>query len=292
MLTPELLSSIKRLQIRTRRTVDEVLAGHYRSVFRGQGMEFEEVREYQPGDEVRSIDWKVTARLGRPYVKRYREERELTVMLLVDVSGSMAFGSTAQAKRQTAAEMAAVLAVSALRNNDKVGCILFSDRVERYIPAKKGTAHVFRLLKELLTFEPESRGTDPGAAAAFLAKVQRRRCVAFLLSDFLANGYLTPLKRAHRRHELVAVAVTDPGDFSLPPGGLLRVVDLESGRERLVDCFSKKIRERFHAEREAAFEGARENMRRAGVDLVRLETGGSARDALEAFFVARERRLR
>jgi len=292
MLTTEQIRAIRRLQIVTRRQVDEVLSGRYRSMFRGQGMEFEEVREYQPGDEVKSIDWKVTARMGRPYVKRYREERELTVMILLDVSGSMGFGATSESKRAAAAELAAVLAVSAMKNNDKVGLILFSDRVELYVPPKKGSAHAFRIIREMLAFEPEHRGTDPGEAVAFLSKVLRRRSVAFLLSDLLAEGYVQAFQRANRRHELVALAVTDPGDFSLPEAGLLSTVDLETGEEVLIDCFDRRTREEYARQRRGLYDQATGYLKRAGIDMIQVSTGGSATAALEAYFRTRERRFR
>jgi len=290
--TAELIRKVKRIHIASRRAVDSMMAGSYRSVFRGSGVEFEEVREYSPGDEVKAIDWKVTARMGRPYVKLYREERELSVMLLVDMSRSGLFGAGDSLKRNAAVELASVLAFNAIRNNDKVGALLFTDRVERYIPPKKGSAHVWRVLRELLAFEPEGKGTDVAAALDFMGKVTRKRSVAFLISDFLAEGYLQSLKRANRRHDCIAVAVTDPGDFALPPAGLLEAEDPETGERFLLDCSDRRTREVYAAERRRFLDETLGGFKRARIDCIELSTQASAVDALQGFFRYRERRAR
>ena len=288
----ELIKKIKRIQIKTRRVSDAAMAGRYRSVFRGSGVEFEEVREYAPGDDVKSVDWKVTARMGRPYVKLYREERELSIMLAVDVSASGLFGTTGAGKRDMAVEMAAVLAFNAMRSNDKVGLLLFSDRVERCIPPKKGSGHVWRLIREMLGFEPEGRGTDVAGAAAFLAKVARKRNIVFFISDFLDAEYGSALRRLGRRHDVIAALLSDPGDFSLPEGGLLETVDLETGAVSLLDCSDRRTRRAYEQARRDEYASTREGFVRAGVDCVDLSTDASAADALRGFFRSRERRFR
>ena len=224
MLSPDLIKKIKKVHIKTGRMVNTLMAGQYRSVFRGAGIEFEEVREYTPGDDVKSIDWKVSARMGKPFVERYREEREQVVMLLVDMSGSGRFGTTQRIKREPAAEMAAILAFNAIRNNDKAGAILFTDQVERYIPPKKGSAHVWRLIREIFTFQPEHTGTDIVDAVDFLARVCRKRSVAFLVSDFLTEDFSRKitlrLRSAARKHELISVLVTESRGIPAAGGGM------------------------------------------------------------------------
>src|SRR5947209_8020105 len=210
MLPREVLRQIRRLQLKARRAVEDLLGGEYHSVFKGAGMAFEEVREYQPGDDVRSIDWNVTARMGHPFVKRFVEERELTVLLAVDVSGSNQFGSGLQQKREVAAELAAVLAFSAISNNDRVGLVQFSDRIERFVPPRKGTRHVLRLIRDVLFFQPTHRGTSIREGLDYVNRVLHRRTIVFLLSDFLDRGFVSALKRTGRRHDLIAVPLTDP----------------------------------------------------------------------------------
>jgi uncharacterized protein (DUF58 family) len=269
-----------------------MMAGHYRSAFRGAGMEFEEVREYAYGDEVKSVDWKVTARMGRPYVKMYREERELVIMLVVDLSASGRFGTTGRAKRDLITEAAAILAVSAIRSGDKVGAVLFTDRIEKYIPPKKGSAHVWRVIKEVLTFQPAGRGTDLTQAAEFLAKVTRKKCVAFIISDFLTGRDDTPaLKRAARRHDVVAGLVDDPGDYRLPPGGMIEIQDPETGGRIVLDAFDGKTRAAF-AQAQAERRGRIETrLKSARIDRVDLSTAASPADAWYGFFRLREKRL-
>jgi len=216
VIPKELLKQIRRIQIRTSHLVNDVLAGQYESVFKGQGMEFKEVREYQPGDDIRSIDWNVTARTGRPFVKLFTEERELTVMLVVDVSGSGIFGSQEKLKNEMAAELCALLAFSAIKNNDKVGLIMFTGDVEKYVPPKKGRPHVLRVIREVLYYEPVNRGTDLVAALEFLNRVTTRRCVVFLVSDFMAEGYEKVLRVVSKRHDVIAVTITDPREEALP----------------------------------------------------------------------------
>ena len=247
MLPREVLRQIRRLQLKARRAVEDLLGGEYHSVFKGAGVAFEEVREYQPGDDVRTIDWNVTARMGHPFVKRFIEERELTVLLAVDCSGSHLFGTRAQQKREVAAELAAVLAFSAVSNNDRVGLVQFTDRVERFVPPRKGSRHVLRLIRDVLFHQPRRRGTSLREGLDFLNRVQRRRAVVFLFSDFLDEGYEMSFKRSARRHDLIAIRVTDPREEELPAVGLLRVEDAETGERLLVDTSSRRVRAAYAA---------------------------------------------
>lgn len=292
MLTPELIKKIKRIHVAGRRAVDTVMAGQYRSAFRGAGIEFEEVREYTPGDEIKSIDWKVTARMGRPYVKLYREERELIIMLMVDMSASGLFGTGDNLKREASCEIAAILAFNAIRNNDKIGAILFTDRVERYIPPKKGASHVWRVIKEILSFVPEHRGTDISSSADFLAKVSRKRTVSFIISDFLSSGYIDSLKRANRKHDCIAAVVSDPGDFTLPDAGILEAEDLETGARFFIDCSDKNMRGTYIEARRKAHRHTLEELKRAKIDSIALSTDSNAAEALYTFFRYRERRIK
>ncbi len=290
MLSPELIQKIKQIHIRTGRLVNTVMAGDYQSAFRGSGIEFEEVREYSPGDEVKSIDWNVTARSGRPFVKLYREERELVLWLLVDMSASGAFGTGPASKRDRMAETAAILAFSAILSNDEVGAILFTDRVERYVPPKKGAAHVWRVIKEVLSHRPAGTGTDLDSALRFFGKVARKRSVAFLISDFLSAGYGRQLAVAARRHDLIGVLVSDPGDFTLPGAGLVPLQDLESGRTQVVDASDPATRRAFAAARRAEYESALDLLRRADVDRIEVSTGSPLAEPLLRYFRYRERR--
>ena len=293
-----ILGRMRQLEIRTRRLVNDSLAGQYHSVFKGRGMDFDEVREYIPGDEVRTIDWNVTARAGQPFIKKFVEERELTLMLLVDVSASGDFGSGAQSKREMSAELASVLALSAVRNSDKVGLILFTDQVELYVPPRKGRRHVLRLVREILGFEPEHRGTNLAQALDFTNHVLSRRAIVFLLSDFQSSEdpttALASLRRAIRqtncRHDLVAMHVHDPREDELPDFGLLAVEDAETGELLEVDTGDETVRRRFH---EIASEGST-RLRRAfngeAVDSLSLSTTEPYLPALMGFFKHRERR--
>jgi uncharacterized protein (DUF58 family) len=292
MLPREVIRQIRRLQLKARRAVEDLLGGEYHSVFKGTGIAFEEVREYQPGDDIRAIDWNVTARMGHPFVKRFVEERELTVMLLVDSSASHHFGTRLQQKREVAAELAAVLAFSAISNNDKVGLVAFTDRVERFVPPRKGTRHVLRLIRDVLFFQPRHRGTSLREALDYLNKVLHRRVIVFLLSDFLDHGYERSLKRTARRHDLIAVHIGDPREEELPAVGLLELEDAESGARLLIDTSSRRVREAYAQAARQRREALRQLTRATGIDLVEVGTDGSHLDALIRFFRLRERRLR
>ncbi len=245
MIPKELAKQIRYIQIITRRAVNASLAGEYSSVFKGRGMEFDEVREYQPGDEIRTIDWNVTARTGHPFVKRYVEERELTVLFAVDISASGSFGSTAKKKSEVAAELCALLAFSAIKNNDKVGMLLFSEGVELFIPPKKGVAHVLRIIREVLYYKPRKKGTDIGNALEFIAKVMRRQGVIFMISDFLAPDFSKPLGLLARKHDMIAISVNDRREFELPALGLVELCDAETGETVLVDTSDRKFKAQF-----------------------------------------------
>jgi len=292
MLPREVLRQIRRLQLKARRAVEDLLGGEYHSVFKGAGMAFEEVREYQAGDDVRSIDWNVTARMGHPFVKRFVEERELTVLLAMDVSGSNQFGSGFQQKREVAAELAAVLAFSAISNNDRVGLIQFSDRVERFVPPRKGTRHVLRLIRDVLFFQPQHPGTSLREGLDFLNRIQRRRAVVFFFSDFLDREYEKAFKRTGRKHDLVAVRLADVREEEMPAVCRLELEDAETGEHLLLDTNSRTVREAFRARADARREAVRQLTRSAGVDLVEVSTDGGHLDALVRFFQLRERRRR
>lgn len=286
----EILAAVRRIEIRTRRLVDEVFSGEYHSVFKGVGMEFREVREYVPGDDVRAIDWNVTARTGQPFVKLYDEERELTVILAVDLSRSGRFGSGGRTKMEVAAELCGVLAFAAIANKDKVGLVMFSDRVERFIPPAKGRSHVLRLIRELLTFEPEGRGTDLDEPLRLLGSVLKRRATVFLVSDFWAGDFTTTLSVLARRHDVVAVRVRDPREAELPPAGLVEWVDAESGASALVDTSWPPLRRRLAARLAARDEFLSRLFQSRGVDLVDVDATGSYVEPLRRFFLAREGR--
>ena len=243
MDTSEILAKVRKIEIKTRGLSQNIFAGQYHSAFKGRGMEFAEVREYQFGDDVRDIDWNVTARLHRPYVKVFEEERELTVMLLVDMSGSLDFGTVGQTKRDMAAEIAATIAFSAIQNNDKIGVIFFSDRIEKYIPPKKGRKHILYIIREMLDFHPVSQKTDIAAATAYLTRVMKRRCTSFVISDFYDNkDFQKEMEIANRKHDMVAIQVYDPRAKSLPDIGLMKVRDAETGHEMYIDTSSKQLR--------------------------------------------------
>lgn len=272
METTELLKKVRKMEIKTRGLSREMFSGQYHSAFKGRGMAFTEVREYQYGDDIRSIDWNVTARLNHPYVKVFDEERELTVMLLIDVSGSNQFGATGRHKDNVITEIAGVLAFSAISNNDKVGVIFFSDRVEKFIPPKKGSSHILRIIRELIGFQAESKGTDIGVALKYLRNAIKKRSVAFVLSDFNVRGFDEALNIVGKKHDLVCIRVFDHREKQLPAAGLIKLKDAESGRTLWVDTSSKKVREgfsRWNMELEGYF---RETMRKAGVDVVNVST--------------------
>jgi uncharacterized protein (DUF58 family) len=290
MISRELAKKIRLIEICTRRAVNDTLAGGYHSVFKGRGMEFDEVREYAPGDDVRTIDWNVTARTGRPFVKRFVEERELTVLLVVDLSASGAFGSRDRFKNEVAAELCALLAFSAIKNNDKVGLIAFTDRVEKFIPPKKGSSHVLRLVRDVLGLRPYGRGTDIARALEFAGRAVRRRAIVFVVSDFQAADFSRPLRILARRHDLVALSVADPRESVLPDVGLVRLEDPETGETALIDTSSASVRRRFEAA--AAERRARltELFRSTGVDEVATVVGQDYTRDLMAFFRRREGR--
>lgn len=276
--TRSVAKKIRLIEIQTDKAVDDVLAGEYSSVFKGTGMEFEEVREYAPGDEIRSIDWNVTARMGKPFVKRYVEERELTVWLVVDLSASGSFGSRSQLKNEAAAEFCALLAFAAIRNNDKVGLIVFTDRVELSIAPSKGRTHVLRLIRELLRFAPEGRGTDLAVALEYLGRVTHKRGVVFLVSDFLTPSPLVSeggkqLRILARRHDLIAVAIGDTRERELPNVGLIELEDAETGQRVLLDTSSARVRREYAAEARRRLEEQREFFRATGIDQVEVLTG-------------------
>ncbi len=289
-LSPELFAKIRGIQIRAQRLVTDLFAGEYESAFKGRGMEFEQVREYLPGDDLRLIDWNVTARMDHPYVKQHREERELTVMLLVDTSASTDFGTTDKSKSEVAAEVAALLAYTAIKSHDRVGLIAFSDQVELYIPPKKGRGHVWRVIRAILTLEPSHRGTDLGAALDYLGRVSRRRAVAFLISDFWDAGFDDRLRVAARRHDLTAIPVLDRREAELPPVGIVELQDAETGEVVWLDTFDRKgaadYRERGRRQRAARTE----LLRSCRVGEIELWTDEPYVDAIVRYFRARERR--
>ncbi len=290
MLTSEQLKAVRKIQIRTSHLVSDLFAGQYHSVFKGRGMEFAEVRQYLIGDDVRTIDWNVTARTGVPHVKRFVEERELTVMLLVDVSGSTHFGTVKQLKSEMAAELAAVFAFSAITNNDKVGLVMFSDGVELSLPPKKGTRHVLRVIREVLSFRPTGTGTDIAAALEHLNHVTKRRCVTFVISDFLDPKARLALKIANRKHDVIGVVIDDPRDFSLPDVGLIELEDAESGERVLVDTGDAYVRDAFEQQADAARRERDRMLRGVDVDSICLRTDRSYTEALMRFFRMREKR--
>jgi uncharacterized protein (DUF58 family) len=292
MLPAEVMRQVRRLQLRARRAVQTLLGGEYRSAFKGAGLSFEEVREYQPGDDVRSIDWNVTARVGHPFVKRYAEERELTLILMTDLSGSQRFGTGPVAKRAAAAELAAVLAFAAVTHNDRVGLLGFTDRVERYVPPNKGPRHALRVLRDVLFFDPEHKGTDLAAALDYLNKVHRKRAIVFLFSDFLADGYEDTFRRAARRHDLIAVRTSDPREDDWPAAGLVQLEDAETGWQVLIDAGSRRFRAAFAGRARVRREAFTKLARSSQVDLIDVSTGGEHFDALLKFFRLRDRRRR
>lgn len=289
MIPKELAKKIRYLQIRTSKTVNDVLAGEYKSAFRGAGMEFDEVREYQPGDEVRSIDWNVTARQGRPFVKRFHEERELTVIFVVDLSASGQFGSGERSKNDLAAELCALLSFSAVKSNDKVGLILFTDHIERFIPPGKGISHAMRIIREVLGFSPQGRQTNIATALDFLGKVIRKRAVVFLISDFLSGGYEKPLRMLSRRHDMIAVTVSDLRERMLPAVGLLELEDAETGECYLIDTGSQAVRQDYAQLAENQQNALRTGLRSMGIDQLDIGTEREYQHAVAAFFRHRER---
>jgi uncharacterized protein (DUF58 family) len=291
MIPREILEQVRRIEIKTRSIVDEMLGGEYHSVFKGRGMEFSEVRTYTEGDDIRSIDWNVTARMGEPYVKKHIEERELTVMLVVDASASGNFGSAKRMKGEIAVELCALLAFSAIKNNDRVGLIIFTDEVEKFIPPKKGKNHVLRVIRELLYFEPKNTGTDLNGALKFLNRVQRKKAVVFLVSDFFAGSYESALRVSARRHDCISVSLTDPRESELPNVGLVELFDPETGEAELVDTGSKRYRDAYAEKMRKRRDGIRNFFRSTGVDQIDISTSGDYVEALVRFFKKREKQM-
>lgn len=292
MLTRDLVKKLRKIEIRTNRVVNETLAGAYHSVFKGRGMAFSEVRPYQPGDEIRTIDWNVTARVGEPYVKVFTEERELTVMLLVDRSASGDIGVTQRTKAETAAEIAAMLAFSAISNNDRVGLALFTDTVERFVPPKKGRKHVMRVLTDILSYQPEHSGTSLAEALTFLHRSTKRKCVAFVISDFIADGWEQPLAIASRRHDVVPIVLHEPLQGELPDVGLLHALDPETGETVVVDTSSKRVRLEYRKLYEAAVARRQRTFKKLQLDSLEMGADDDFVKPLVGFFRNRSRRTR
>ena len=294
MISSELLKKIRKIEIKTSHLVTDLLAGRYNSAFKGRGMEFEEVRPYMVGDDVRTIDWNVSARTGEPFIKKFREERELTVIIAVDVSGSLGFGSTRELKRELVAELAATLAYAAIRNNDKVGLMLFTDQVECYVPPRKGVRHVLRIIRELLAFEPKGTGTDLSGALEELNRAIKRRAVVFAISDYQdhVEDWSTSMKRSALRHDLIPVVVSDEREQLMPNVGMVELEDAESGRRTFLDTSRRRVRNRF-AEYARERSATRDRVfRKMRLDPVEVQTGDSFVDELTKYFQRRERRQR
>ncbi len=288
--TKELMKQVGKIRVITNRLVDDHLSGAYHSVFRGQGIEFDEVREYVAGDDIRTIDWNVTARMGHPFIKRFSEEREMTVMFLVDISGSQAFGSGTRTKSELAAEMTCLLALSAIKNQDNVGLVLFSDRIEKSIPPRKGRTAVMRLVREVLAAEDTRRGTDITAALRFLSNVQKRRAVVFIISDFMDEGYDRELRVIARKHDVICCPVTDPRELQLVNAGLIEVQDPESGELRLIDTASRQVREAFRRHGEARHRDLARQFRRLKIDTIWASTERPFIDDVRKLFKQRQSR--
>lgn len=290
MLTKELLKQVRQIEIRTKGLVNQVFSGEYHSVFKGRGMEFSEVREYQYGDDIRSIDWNVTARFGHPYIKIFEEERELTVMLMVDLSGSLMFGSVSKTKQRIAAELSSILAFSALKNNDKVGLILFTDKIEKFVPPRKGRKHVLRIIREVLSFEPEGKSTNIRGALEYMNNAIKKKFIAFLISDFMDEGYEKILRIVGRKHDLIGIVLDDRREKEIPNIGLIKLVDAETGAERWIDTSSRRVRERMIFDRKE-----REKLRnsifiKSRLDKIEVTTGSNYIQPLVQFFRRREKR--
>ena len=290
MLTKELLKQVRQIEIRTKGLVNQVFSGEYHSVFKGRGMEFSEVREYQFGDDIRNIDWNVTARFGHPFIKIFEEERELTVMLMVDLSGSLIFGTVEKTKQQVAAELSAILAFSALKNNDKVGLILFTDKIEKFVPPRKGRSHVLRIIREVLSFEPEGKSTNLKAALEYLNSTIKKRSIVFLLSDFMDTGYEKILRIIGKKHDLIGVVLNDKRESEIPEMGLVKLTDAETGEERWVDTSSTKIQKRLKEVRSDMIRKRKSLFISSRLDSIEVQTGDDYVKPLVQFFRLRERR--
>lgn len=290
MIPREILKQVKRIEITTKRLVSETFSGEYTSVFKGQGIEFADVREYVPGDDIRSIDWNVTARSDRPFVKQFVEERELTIMFLVDSSASVHFGSGQKLKAEVAAELCALLAFSAVKNNDKVGILIFTDEIEKFIAPSKGTRNALRVIREILYYKPKKLGTDLEGALTFTDRILTRSAVVFVISDFMCPAVEKPLKRLARRHDVIAIRLFDKRESEFPHQGLIELEDSESGEQRLVDCSSGWIRKRFEGQSRARREGWEKSFNRTGVDLIDIDVTKPYVDPILRFFHKRTHR--
>ena len=291
MIPKEILKKVKRIEIATRGLVNDVFSGEYHSVFKGRGMEFAEVREYQIGDDIRNIDWNVTARSSHPYVKVFDEERELTVVLMVDVSSSGNFGTTSQMKGEVAAELCAVLAFSAIKNNDKVGLMIFSDKIEKFIPPRKGKQHVLRVIREILYFKPEESRTNLNVALEYLSRVIKRKSIVFLISDFLTENYEKSLQVANKKHDIIAIDIIDPREVEMPSVGLLELEDAETGETVMVDTSNPAIRGSFYSQSKEERETREKFFKSIGVDNININTDRSYVEPITKFFRMRARRL-
>jgi uncharacterized protein (DUF58 family) len=289
MLTKEIIKQVRQIEIKTRGVVNEVFSGEYHSVFKGRGMEFSEVREYQIGDDIRSIDWNVTARLGHPYIKVFEEERELTLILLVDLSGSQKFGSGRKTKQQIATEISAILAFSALKNNDKVGLILFSDTIEKFVPPRKGKSHVLRIIREVLSFEAQGSKTSIKTALEFFNSTVKKRAIVFLISDFIDVGYEKILKIVSKKHDLVSLILKDKRELDIPPIGLVSFMDNETGNIRLLDTSDKKVQAQVHANIQEQEFKLKQLFKTSGIDSVYINKEDYLKSLIE-FFKLREKR--
>jgi uncharacterized protein (DUF58 family) len=290
MLTKELLKQVRQIEIRTKGLVNQVFSGEYHSVFKGRGMEFSEVREYQFGDDIRNIDWNVTARFGHPFIKIFEEERELTVILMVDLSGSLMFGSVAKTKQRIAAELSAILAFSALKNNDKVGLILFTDKIEKFVPPRKGRKHVLRIIREVLSFEPEGKSTNIRAALEYMNNAIKKKSIAFLISDFMDEGYEKILRIVGRKHDLIGIVLDDRREKEIPNLGLIKLADAETGVERWIDTSSRRVREKMIFNRKEKEKIRNSIFIKSRLDKIEVTTGSNYIQPLVQFFRRREKR--
>lgn len=289
-ISPELMKKIRAIQVKTNYLVNDVMAGEYSSAFKGRGMEFSEVREYLPGDDIRFIDWNVTARMDHPYIKEFQEEREISVMLLVDVSSSGSFGSTYKLKNEVSAEIASILAFSAIKNNDKIGLIVFSDRIEHFIPPKKGRGHIWNIIRTILNFTPEGRGTNLNLPLEYLLRIQKRKAVTFLISDFQANGYEEILKRAKQKHDIIPIVITDPREISLPEIGWVHLEDAETGESILIDTNDKHMTQRFSALVKEEQRNRKRFFLSIGIDMIEIRTDRPLVEPIIKYFKMREKK--
>ncbi|MFQ5454073.1 MAG: DUF58 domain-containing protein [Candidatus Zixiibacteriota bacterium] len=290
MIPKEILKKIRRIEIHTKKLVNDLFSGEYHSTFKGQGMEFEEVRQYEPGDDIRLIDWNVTARTGYPYIKKFKEERELSVVLLVDASSSGKFGTSERFKSETAAELCALLAFSAIKNNDKVGLIIFTDRIEKFVPPQKGRGHVLRLIRDILYFQPEGIGTDISGALEYFSKVIKRKSVVFLVSDFLSEQFYKPLQIANNKHDVVAIKISDPRETSFDNIGMIELEDAETGEVFMIDTSSREFRREFSTRADEDNMALKKGFQLINVDFINIRTNESYIIPLINFFKKREKR--